>query len=70
MTFFVKSNSLCGKFHNTLSKMNSLILSIFSCKISFPKNMKKVPGKKDAETYSEPGQTSKMEDFVEIVNNF
>ena len=31
--------------------------------------MKKVPGK-DAETYSEPGQTSKMEDFVEIVNNF
>ena len=32
--------------------------------------MKKVPGKKDAETYSEPGQTSKMEDFVEIVNNF
>ena len=68
MSFFDENNCL-AKFHQTFAKIHTLILPIFSCETSFPKNLLKASAKKYSETYSEPSQIYKMEHFQEIVTN-
>ena len=62
MTFFGKNNSSFGNASPNICK-NSFFNSpiFFSCETSFTKSMWEVLGKKDAETYSEPCRTCKME---------
>ena len=69
ITFFGKSNS-SAKSHQTFVKIVPWFSHFFPWETSFPKSIYKVPGKKDAEAYSECIQTSKTELFVEIVNDF
>ena len=69
--FLVKAIVCPVKFHQTFVKNHFLILAIF-----FPatatslKAYKKIPGKNNAEMYEEPSQISKIELFLEIVNEF
>ena len=70
-TFFGKSNSLFSKISSNICK-NSFLNSpiFFPHETPFPKSMYKVFKKKGAEAYSELSQTTKIDLFAKIINDF